>query len=157
MSKSKFLSRIPITHLLFLIVVLSSTGFLLWDSWRASASLQNLVVIAPAAIIVFALAGLIVFTELRSKPKEEKPEAGPRQSLGELKTILSTMALFGLYTIALTTIGFDAATFIFIAAGLRIQGEKRPLVILVYAAVFTLIVVLAFGRLLPYPMKTLVL
>jgi cytochrome c biogenesis protein CcdA len=107
------------------------------------------------ATISILMALAILASHLLQKPVQ-KEKTKNQQSPQDLKKILLIIASFGFYTGFLTVIGFDIATFLFISATLWIQGKQKVIPVILYAFLFTLIVVLVFKFLLPYPMKTVV-
>lgn len=146
---------ISLSHTVFLVIVIATSSFLFWDSWRSSAKFQNLILIAPMATTSILMALAILASHLLQKPVQ-KEKTKKQQSPQDLKKILLIIASFGFYTGFLTVIGFDIATFLFISATLWIQGKQKVIPLILYAFLFTLIVVLVFKFLLPYPMKTVV-
>jgi hypothetical protein len=141
--------RFPASHAAFLGIALAITGFILWSALSASTSLNNLIVVAPAALLLGVLAVCIVVAALR-RPNAEPAPAG---ALGDLLLLSG----FGAFCYALTHIGFDVATFAFVWGGIVLSGGRSLWVPPLYAAVFTLALVKGFGSLFPYPMLTLVL
>ncbi|MBL6431032.1 MAG: hypothetical protein HPM95_06635, partial [Alphaproteobacteria bacterium] len=83
------------------------------------------------------------------------PDADPAPA-GALGDLL-LLAGFGVFCYALTHIGFDVATFVFVWAGIVMSGGRSLWVPPLYAAIFSLALVKGFGSLFPYPMLTLVL
>jgi hypothetical protein len=67
------------------------------------------------------------------------------------------MAIFALYILSLPVTGFDVGSALFIMIALLADGERRPLFLIAYPAVFAAICTLLFRWLLPYPMTTLIL
>ena len=53
--------------------------------------------------------------------------------------------------------GFDIGILLFCAAVMWICGERRALLLIAYPVVVTLVVVLGFRAILPFPMPTLLL
>ncbi|WP_425089677.1 hypothetical protein [Stappia sp.] len=142
-------ARFSATHAAFLGIVLAITGFILWSALSASTSLNNLIVVAPAALLLGVLALCIVVSVSRN------PDAypAPAGALGDLLLL----AGFGIFCYALTHVGFDVATFVFVWAGIVMSGGRSLWVPPLYAAIFSLALVKGFGSLFPYPMLTLVL
>lgn len=141
-------TRLPATHAALLGIVLAISGFILWSAVSASASLDNLVVVAPAATVLGVLLLIIVANALR-KPVSEDAGSGV---WGDLLLL----AGFSAFCLALTHVGFDVATFIFVWAGVVTSGERGLWQPPLYAAVFTVVLVKGFGSLFPYPMPMLV-
>ncbi|MFV0334822.1 MAG: tripartite tricarboxylate transporter TctB family protein [Tropicimonas sp.] len=145
-------SRFPATHAILLGLILAVSGFITWSAVSASTRLGNLVVVVPAAVMLLLLAILVVASALR----RPAPESGEDEE-ASLWSDLLLLAGFAVFCYALTHIGFDVATFLFVWAGVVMSGGKgwwRPPC---FAALFTVLLVKAFGSLFPYPMLTLVL
>jgi putative tricarboxylic transport membrane protein len=66
------------------------------------------------------------------------------------------MALLGVYVLVMDWIGFDAATFLFIAAMMFLQGERRIGWLAGFSLCFAFLVSLFFEYMIPYPMPMLV-
>jgi hypothetical protein len=63
----------------------------------------------------------------------------------------------GVFVFSLAYVGFDVAIFLFSAAAMAICGERRPLHLLAFSVVVTVIAVYGFRALMSYPMFTLLL
>ena len=79
---------------------------------------------------------------------------GKRERQRSAWRAVAFIVAFGLYVGLLEIIGYDVATWLFIAASLVLNGERRPLVIVGFSVVFGSLAVWLFGLLLPYPMLT---
>ncbi|WP_025029248.1 hypothetical protein [Nitratireductor aquibiodomus] len=142
-------TRFPATHAALLGIVFAASGFILWSAVSASASLNNLVVAVPVAAVLGILVLLVIAGTFR-KPVDESAKTGV---WGDLLLL----AGFAAFCFALTHIGFDVATFVFVWAGVVMSGGRGLWQPPLYAALFTVLLVKGFGSLFPYPMLTLVL
>ncbi|SDG87988.1 tripartite tricarboxylate transporter TctB family protein [Pelagibacterium luteolum] len=149
-------SKIAPTHLIFLAIAAVVTAFISSSAVSASAQLHNLVIVAPVAA---AIAVLVVFIAIRAlrQPREPQTESDKASDLASTFADLGLLALFALFCIALTPIGFDAATFLFVWIGVVLGGERRWWLPPLYSAAFTLLLVFGLGSLFPFPMPMLVL
>lgn len=146
--------RFSATHAFLLGLILSVTGFITWSATQASTTLNNLVVVAPAAVIIGLLAaGIIVATFLKSTSEPLEESQGKQSIWGDVLLLVG----FAVFCFALTKVGFDVATFIFVWVGVLMCGSKGKWQPPLYALMFTLVLVKGFGSLFPYPMITLVL
>ncbi|WP_295806482.1 hypothetical protein [uncultured Nitratireductor sp.] len=142
-------TRFPATHAALLGIVLAISGFILWSAVSASTSLDNLVVVAPVAAVLGVLLLVVIAGALRGSASEDvKSGAG---------SDLLLLAGFSAFCFALTHIGFDVATFVFVWAGVVMSGGRGLWQPPLFAALFTVLLVKGFGSLFPYPMLTLVL
>lgn len=160
----KFRKRFDIGHATFVLFI---TSFVIWyfiDAYSASSSIQNLILIAPASALALVLCAIVLF-QIFSAPKSPAPEKVPEkgdeagtETVDGWKRFRSPIfiVLFGLYILTMDVIGFDVATFLFVAAAMFLQGERRLWVIAGYSLGFGTLVILVFSMLLPYPMMTLV-
>ena len=129
------------------------TGLYLFDAVRASTAFLHLVLVAPLALLILGLCLLLLVRTLAAAPAADSGgSAGPRDDVAGAGVAI---VLFTVYVAALPLLGFDAATFLFIAAFLRLHGEPSRLRIAVYALAFSLALALGFSVLLPYPMPML--
>ncbi|SMD09971.1 tripartite tricarboxylate transporter TctB family protein [Primorskyibacter flagellatus] len=143
--------KLSAPHAALLGIILALTGYITWSALSASNTLNNLIVTVPVAILIAVLSGVILFAAFRSPTPPEPDETSA--VWGDL-LLLSGFALF---CYALTHIGFDVATFVFVWAGVVMSGGKGLWQPPLFSALFTLVLVKGFGALFPYPMLTLVL
>lgn len=149
-------SKIAPTHLIFLAIAVVVTAFISSSAVSASARLHNLVIVAPVAAAIAVLVVFIAIHALR-QPREPLTESAKASNLASILADLGLLALFALFCIALTPIGFDAATFLFVWIGVVLGGERRWWLPPLYSAGFTLLLVFGLGSLFPFPMPMLVL
>lgn len=146
-------------HLGFLVFVSVVVLAYLFDARAVSVKINNLLLVEPAAIIALVLVLCVLpqcfrrskvqpEAEAADDPAVETPAADPRR---ELARVGALAALLGIFSFFLEFIGFDVATFLFIAIGLFVCGERRAWVIALFAAVFTVVVVYGYSTLVPYP------
>ncbi|MBL3569996.1 hypothetical protein DSD19_07105 [Rhodovulum sp. BSW8] len=143
--------RFAPTHAITLGLVLCVTGYITWSAVSASSTLNNLVVVAPVAVLLVVLCLIIVATALL------RPEPDPQEAHYSAWGDLALLAGFAVFCFGLTTVGFDVATFLFVWAGVVVSGGQGKWQPPLYAALFTVLMVEGFGALFPYPMTTLVL
>lgn len=97
---------------------------------------------------------LIVAPLLKARDPEAKAKPAPDTAIwGDILLL----AGFAAFCYALTHIGFDLATFLFVWGGVVMSGGRGWWQPPVFAAIFTALLVYGFGSLFPYPMLTLVL
>jgi len=127
-----------------------------WDAYTASSRIQNLIFIAPLVATMLVLFAIELFTTL-FRPSASVEEDDPVVAASTARPIAApaaVMAMLVLYAATLDRVGFDLATFLFVAGSLLAQGERRPLVVLVFPAVFALLVVWMFKSMLTLNMPT---
>ena len=146
-------------HLAFLTFVSAVVIAYLFDARGVSLKVNNLLLVEPAAIIALILVACVLpqcfrrndpptSTAPRDDPAVETQAANPRR---ELTRVGALAALLGVFSVFIEQIGFDVATFLFIAIGLVICGERRVWVIALFSAAFTVFVVYGYSTLVPYP------
>ena len=126
-------------------------GWIAWftqDSWRVSASVENLLLIVPAAALALALTA---FLAMRTLARAWTPEDATFASLGEEGRTLVFIVLFAAFIAGLAYAWFDVATFVFVAGSLLLLGERNLIAALSYAAGFALLVTYALREMAPYP------
>lgn len=150
-------------HLAFVVAI---AAFCVWywlDARAASTSTQNLLLIQPAAILALFLCAVIaarlvrverVADEARSGRESAAPPWETLRRTGALRGVLFA-ALLGAYVAAVLFTGFDVSTFVFLAAGMFLLGERRPLVLLGFAAFFAAALSYAFKHMLSVPVPTI--
>ena len=113
----------------------------LWDAYGASSRMTNLILIRPAALIctalVLAVAIRAVHRIVLSRRSAQAPDMTTDLDMAQVRQMIALMASFAAYVAVMSRIGFDLATFLFMAVGLVILNERRPLVVIVYSLAFT--------------------
>lgn len=163
MSDRQLRSRLDWGHLSLVLLFAGVTIAYLADSWAASGSLRNLVLLVPVSAVSLLLCALVVIEIIRNSERamepaaqEEGAEPLPGSIIDRYKPAL-LMALFALYVMTLPWLGFDVGSAVFVAAALVMDGERRLWLIAPVSIGFALGATLLFRWLLPYPMPTLVL
>lgn len=146
--------RIPASHLVLLAVFLAGTAFVALNGYAASTSTRNLVVIGPVGLAVPVLVLIALVGEWRAGADTDTTSS---PTLRDTLMDVVLLGLFGALCYALTRIGFDVATFVFLWVGVVLSGGRGWWQPPVYSAVMTVFLVKAFGALFPYPMTTVVL
>jgi len=155
--------RVDWGHLLLLLFICAVVVAYLLDARAVSLRFGNLALIQPAAILALILAAMVLPQCFRRPAGSETPEGAepqveaPKETWRDLGKVAALAAAFGAFALSLETAGFDVATFIFVALGLYICGERRSWVIGLYSAVFTVVIVYGYQLLVPYPFPLLVL
>lgn len=144
-------SRISGSHLILLLIIAAFTIFVNYSAIQASQKLFNLIVVVPSGLLILALVIFLLAKVLTGKAEQ----TGEKDS--NLVSDLVLLSAFGLFCLAMTNIGFDIATFIFVWLGIHLCGERNLFIPPVFSALFTLLLVKGFGALFPYPMPLLVL
>lgn len=156
--EAKLMKRISTTHLLFLVIVSAVAIILNYNALRASDTLYNLIVVLPSGILVLGLAvAILIHTLLKGQEGATEPSAEEKSR--QYKTLLGDivlLALFAFFCAALTRVGFDVATFLFVWFGILLGGTKNWIIPPIYAAIFTFVLIKTFGELFPFPMPLMV-
>jgi hypothetical protein len=152
MTTAPLYRRLDWAHLALLGVLTSVVCWYLFDAAHASRRVENLIFVVPigafALVLAAAAAGGIVRAALR-----DDTAAAEARSPVNARTI-ALMTAFALYVGAMQHVGFDVASVLFIGVALWLQGERRWLLLLVYAPVFGLGACYGFKQMLPYAMPT---
>jgi len=139
-------------NLVVLLGLFLLSGWYLWDSWRASTHIYNLILVLPLCVSLLVLCLLAFCREILAPPAAVENDGGDSE-----KGVLLVILLFIGYVITLPLLGFDLGTFAFVALFLRLTGEKKWQWALGYGLVFALSSALFFSYMLPYPMPLLLL
>jgi drug/metabolite transporter (DMT)-like permease len=149
-------------HLLFAALLLAFVAWYLWTATVASPTFSNLILIGPvgavaASLLLYIGAGEIFgWTEaagaVAARAETQASAAHGRFRSGSLATIGALMGLFGAFVVAIPYIGFDVATFLFVAATMWLLGERRILALLSLALGIAAALSLAALTLLTFPM-----
>lgn len=161
--------RIQYGHVAFLVAVAAYAIWRLVDARAASSSFQNLLLIEPVVFGMLALVAVIAFgvivrrqggAEDEAAPipdlaaAEAAPDAPPADEKRDLLQVAAAMVLTAVFLALIPPLGLDVATFLFVAAALYLQGERRVWMVVLVPAVFAFVVVHGFKALLPTPIPT---
>lgn len=157
MKDRKTRSPVDWGHLTLLLLICGVVVAYLLDARATSLKINNLLLVEPAAILALVLAAIVLPQCFTRKSEDDDALAPPTENWRNLAKVAALAAAFGAFALSLETAGFDAATFLFVALGLYICGERKPWVIALFSAVFTLVIVYGYQMLVPYPFPLLIL
>ncbi|GAB4359476.1 MAG: hypothetical protein Kow00114_12420 [Kiloniellaceae bacterium] len=150
--------RVDWGHLALLLAICGVVAAYLLDARATSLKINNLLLVEPAAIIALILAAIVLPQCFPRKSEDGDGELqAPAENWRNLAKIGALAAAFGAFALSLEAAGFDVATFLFVALGLYICGERKLWVIALFSAVFTLVIVYGYQMLVPYPFPLLIL
>lgn len=132
------------------IVILCLAAFVVWyliDTYNASSSLENNILILPVAIITLCLCTYEFF-----KSKKVREEEKDEEEKDDILAVIPVMVLFTLYVLTLEYLGFDVGTVLFLGVFLFYHGERRLPWLIGYSLVYGLAIAYFFSVMLPYPM-----
>lgn len=169
------LKRVDWGHVAFVVFIAGSVSWYFYDAYSASSSIKNLILIGPASALALILCAALLIQDIQKalRVRSEFPRSAPATPVQDIEKpatvkedtaekrrgtqrVIVYILAFGLYIGLLEIIGYDVATWLFIAASLVWSGERRPWVVVVFSVAFGSLAVWLFGLLLPYPMLTLV-
>lgn len=138
-----------------LLVLVGLASFALWysvDTYKASSSTLNLILVLPVTLIVLGLCLVEFWKQVLGKPSQKDPSR-----LESVRSVVPVISLFTGYVLTLRWLGFDVGTALFVSSFLWLHGERRLRWNIGYAICFAVLVSLLFSQMLPYPMPMLVL
>ncbi len=152
----------------FVMAIAAVTGLYLFDTLSVSMNRNNVILVLPLSVLVLLLCVLVVIRNIRfeSPDQAQQPEPAPEsdtepgepeQSPANILRALILLSLLGGYVFTYEWIGFDIATFVFIALSLVLLGHRKPAFVLLYSLIFTLVVIGGAMALLSYPMPMSIL
>ncbi|GGK53672.1 hypothetical protein GCM10011322_45590 [Salinarimonas ramus] len=145
----------PVGAVLFaLALALAMAGYAA-DVASKSRGIADTILIVPAAAIGIVALLAAIAEDVAAARRTTLDDAKVREEARQTRASLAFMALLVAYVAAIPHAGFDAATFVFLAASLALQGERRPLVLIGFAALVTAPVVWIFVALLSVRLPTL--
>lgn len=134
------------------IVLALFVGWYSWDAYQASPAIENLILIAPVALIALTLCLIELIRQVIAKPEVVIQEDVVPKEVHSIKSELPIIGLFTVYVLSLETIGFDIATALFVGLFLWVQKERRFVWLIGYSIAFALLMSTFFAQMLPYPM-----
>lgn len=149
-------------HIALLVVLGGIAIWYLHDTWMASSRVRNLILVLPASVLalvlVVGIAGGVVIRGIKGAGDAlTEPSDGAATSFRDRVYPLILMAIFALYILTLPVTGFDVGSALFVMVAMMVDGERRPVFLILYPVLFATICTLLFRWLLPYPMTTLIL
>lgn len=143
-------ARTPWPDMLFAAALAAGCLWYLWDSYSVSARTANLLLVLPASLLAVGLCGAVILEDVLAARKtaararaaaaaeapDRTPDAAPGRPPVEWR-VVATMVLLAVYVFALVPLGFDVATFAYVAAMLVVLRQSGWIFILVYSAAFT--------------------
>jgi len=149
-------NKLPELALASFFLVLSC--WYLSDAYSASSSIENLLLILPAALVVIVLCLWILgrtLYEISRFKKDQKEGDTKEEKEKKPVSVFGAMCILAGFVLSMDWIGFDAATFLFMIALMFLQGERRLLWLSCFPAIFAILVSLFFEYMIPYPMPML--
>jgi hypothetical protein len=153
---SKLRFDVDYGHLLFIVAIACWVTWY-WMSARAvSLSPENLLIIQPVSALILIFLACLLPQCLRSQsiPDDLKPQS--LSKIEFIKIVGVMLAMFGLVYV-MFTVGFDVGVLFFSVIVCMICGERRPLVVGIYAVATTFLMVKGYKMLISFPMPTLYL
>lgn len=147
--------QIPYAQLGLPVLFLIVTGWYLIDSYKASATVENLLLILPAGVLVLGLSLWILVSSFRSADVDSKPEKKEKKKEEKEVSVVGAMIILAGYILSMDWIGFDLATFLFIGTLMFLQGERRIAWLTGFSFIFAFLVSIFFEYMIPYPMPML--
>lgn len=146
---NRSIAQSRLADLAVLLALAALVGVYAYDALSASRAFLHLILVLPVS------AGILILCLLQFARTLFAPDPGSREEAGEPESTTDVAVVIGLfagYVASLGWLGFDLGTCLFIAAFLRLHGERRWRWLLAYAIVFGLGLAGVFSALLPYPM-----
>lgn len=127
-----------------------------FDALAASPNVQNMLLIRPAAVVAAILYLVIVYDALNVTRAADRPMAGEApESRAPFDFRAPAIALLlCIYVLVLDPLGFDIATFGFVALCMLAAGERRILFLLGFSAIFAAALSFLFRSALSTPVPT---
>jgi hypothetical protein len=148
--------QIPYGQLSLPALFLVITCWYLFDSYKASPTTENLLLILPTGIVILGLALWILASTLRSSKVVTEPAEKKEKPKEKEVSVIGAMAILAGYILSMDWIGFDVATFLFIGSMMFLQGERRIAWLTGFSFVFAFLVSIFFEYMIPYPMPMLI-
>src|SRR6202041_2754113 len=153
-------------HLIFLLIIGGAILWYLLDAISVSTNIHNLLLVGPLSVAGLFLCLLIIPQCFKNDGAEVKPKGHGMVVAGaaDLQTsdkrnllLIGGVAVsLGAYVFLLNIIGFDIATWLFALSVMFICGERRPLRLIIYPILISVLLISAFRALLPYHMYTVI-
>jgi putative tricarboxylic transport membrane protein len=150
-----------------LLLLAGFVTFAIWyalDAYSAQSRIQNMLIIAPGAMLVLGLGLIFAASEIRllitmhaNRDASADSEAPVRGSFKQRYGTTSAAFALGIYVLIMPFIGFDIATVLFIAASMIMQGQRTWWKIAAFSLIAGLLPVWGLDALLAIEFPTLLL
>ena len=162
--------RVDAGHFVFVLAIAAYCVWFLFDARASSSNLQNMILIEPAVLVAVVLCGFVLRETISVERHEgarteedREPALAPRSYKARIEDAARSGALqlplfvvlLVLYVFSIDLVGFDVASFLFIALSLLLQGVRHIGLVLVLPLAFTALMVWAFKTVLMVPVNTL--
>lgn len=160
--------RIDWGPICFVLSIALISSLYLIDTVSVSTNRNNVILVLPLSALIIGLCSVVIVRNIHwgkkdsqhtrpanSEPSESSAEVS--QSPRDMLRALALLSLLGGYVLTFEWIGFDVATFIFIALSLLLLGHRKPWFVFTYSLIFTLVVIGGAMALLSYPMPMTIL
>jgi len=154
-------------HLSLVGLMAAIVAWYLFDTRSVSTNVNNILLVQPVSIFALLMCALIVpqcfkrVTGAAAEPEKEGDYDPLAPKLPTERKEVIKMALLGgalgVFVFSLNIIGFDIAIFLFCVAAMAICGERRPLHLLAFSLIVTVVAIYGFKALIPFPMFTAIL
>lgn len=146
-------------YLLFILAIVLGCLMYLADAIQSSSSIQNLILVVPAVLLVLILSVFQIFESITIKESKESTDTQAEcdKSGASVGFILTFFAIFAAYLAGIYYIGFDIPTLAFMLVSIILHGERRWLYLIAYPALFTYMIVSGMKLLLSFPVPTVIL
>ena len=158
--------RVDWAHLVFVTLLALAVIWYLLDARAVSLRINNLLLVEPLALFALLMYLLVLpqcfrradAVEAPANPVADDPLAPqlPTETRELARVGILGLAL-GVFVFALPIIGFDIAIWLFALVTMLLCGERRPVPLLLYPLVVTIVAIYGFRALIPYPMPTTLL
>jgi len=129
------------SHIVLATMMTAVSVWYFLDARDASSSTYNLIMIAPcvATIVFLYLVTLVLEIRVHSLDADHLPQEQSLRGLLEPASIRNAamMTLLVVYVLLLEPLGFEIASFLFIALSLLLQGERRIERVVIFSALFS--------------------
>jgi hypothetical protein len=146
-------------HLGFVLVLGLFVGWYLWTSVAASATFENLLLVGPVGVVGLVLVAIVIVqTVVQKNTTPAAAGAIPdRMPVGRTRDAIAVIIAFLAFVATTSIVGFDLATFLFMAAVMWYLGERR--IVWIVGLSLAVAVLLTAGALatLTYPLPTAIL
>ncbi|RAH97763.1 hypothetical protein DLJ53_28400 [Acuticoccus sediminis] len=147
----------PWGHCLLVLGFAAFVGWYTADAYAASSKIKNLLLIGPVGLVAAVLCAVTLATQVPRLRIARSAEPAPREgTFRERWGVAAACAGLAAYVMLMPWIGFDVATALFVAAGMTLQGERRPWVSLPFGALVGALTTYAMETVLSVPVPSLV-
>ncbi len=150
----RYIQNKALATILFIVACMALAIWYLYDAFLVSATVENLILIAPISATVLLLCSIELIKSILAYKKHLQNMQTQSDSGVTFKVVVGIL-LFIVFSILGSIIGYDIVATIYMCLMLLLQGERNWIILIGYPIGFSIFIFWLFSTLLPYPIPSI--